>query len=151
MADAILSCRNKIQIQLLTKEAGMTFFKSATVAVLATIVFLPSSGQATQYQLGKPFPMACEGNLVYHKGIYSLEQDIDNPSSDPDHDLICGLADLAEETDTGSALKYTLKEKAIIQILRSCSLGKLCRVVGYVNGLSHDVYFWVRIDSMSAK
>jgi hypothetical protein len=126
-------------------------FKSAALAILATVVFLPSCGQAAQYQLGKPFPMTCEGTLVYHKGIYSLEQDIDHPSTDPDHDLICGLADLAEESDTGYALKYSLKEKAIIQILKSCSLSKLCRVVGYVNGLSHDVYFWVRIDSVSAK
>jgi hypothetical protein len=55
-------------------------FKIMRVVILATTVFLPSDGQAAQYQLGKPFPMTCDGTLVYHKDISSLEQDSDSDS-----------------------------------------------------------------------
>jgi hypothetical protein len=118
---------------------------------LATAVSISCAAEAAQYQLGTPFPIACEGVLENHNGEYVLRADDDHLNTDSQNDFICGLATVAEESTAKYRLKYTLRENAIIRILRTCSLGKLCRIVGYVNGLSHDVYFWVKIDSVSAK
>jgi hypothetical protein len=129
----------------------MKMFKSvmAAAAFVATIL-CPPLGQAAQYSLGTPFPIACEGILGSRNGIYFLDEDPDHPRSNLENDIICSNATIAEEKSK-HALKYTLKEDAIIRLLRKCSLGKPCRIVGYVNGLSHDVYFFVKIDTISAK
>src|SRR6202022_2037370 len=106
-------------------------------------------GYAANYELGAPFPMTCEGILEYRNGIYTLNLNLDQRDPTTDN-RICNSATVAEESRTKYALKYTLKEKAISQILKICSLEKTCRIVGYMNGLSHDVYFWVKINSVSA-
>ena len=127
----------------------MRMFKSLVVIVLATSILSPSVGRAAKYQLGTPFPIACEGILASSNGIYSFVADDDRLNSNSENDIICSNVTIAEESRTKYALKYTLKENAIVQLLKTCSVGKLCRIVGYVNGLSHDVYFFTKIEAIS--
>jgi hypothetical protein len=117
----------------------------------AAVVFLMSShGQTAQYRLGTPFPTTCEGVLTYQEGGYFLTHDETHLNSGSDHDGICDGATIAEETGH-STTKYTLREKIIRQVLEACSLGHLCEIVGEMNGISHDVWFWVRITSVRSK
>src|SRR5450432_384414 len=118
----------------------MRMSKSLMVVALATSIVSPSVGRAAKYQLGTPFPIACEGILATTNGMYSFAADDDNS----ENVIICSNATIAEESRTQYALRYTLKEKAIVRLLKTCSVGKPCRVVGYVNGLSHDVYFFTK-------
>ena len=116
---------------------------------LAAIAWTPAV-QAANYELGTPFPMTCEGILVSENGIYGLVSDDDHLNSASDDDILCLHATIAEKSSR-YALPYTLKENEISRVLKTCSVGKLCRVEGYVNGLTHDVWFFVKIDSLSAK
>jgi hypothetical protein len=119
----------------------MRMSKSLIVVALATSILSPSVGRAAKYQLGTPFPIACEGILASTNGMYSFAADDENSENDDEtseNDIICSNATIAEERQTKYALKYTLKEKAIVRLLKTCSIGKPCRIVGYVNGLSHD-------------
>jgi hypothetical protein len=45
------------------------------MALMAAAFFLSTSGQAAQYRLGTPFPIACEGVLTYEDGGYFLTHD----------------------------------------------------------------------------
>jgi hypothetical protein len=116
---------------------------------LAVIIWTPAV-QAANYELGTPFPIACEGILVSENGIYTLVADDNHLNSDSDDDITCLHATVAEKSNI-NALKYTLKDNEISRILKTCSVGKLCRIEGSMNGLTHDVYFFVKIDSVSAK
>ena len=116
----------------------------ALIAISASVLSL-SFANAANYQLGRPFPQTCEGILATSNGAeYHLAPDKDQSS----FDITCTgtIAEISGE----HALKYTLKEKQIIQLLKTCSVGKPCRIVGYMNGLSHDIYFWVKIEAMVA-
>jgi hypothetical protein len=116
---------------------------------LAVIIWT-SAVQAANYELVDPFPMTCEGILVSENGIYGLVGDADHLNSNSDDDILCSHATIAEKSSK-YALQYTLKEKEISRILKTCSVGKLCRIEGVVSGLTHDVWFFVKIDSVSAK
>src|SRR5262245_12834669 len=117
---------------------------------LAAIIWTPAV-QAANYELVDPFPMTCEGILVSENGIYGLVEDAGHLNSNSDDDILCLHATIAEKSSTPYALQYTLKDKEISRILKTCSVGKLCRIEGLVSGLSHDVWFFVKIDSVSAK
>jgi hypothetical protein len=106
--------------------------------------------EGANYELGTPFPIACEGILVSENGIYGFVEDDKHLNSGSDDDIVCLHATIAEKSNI-NALKYSLKDKEISRILKTCSVGKLCRIEGYMNGLTHDVYFFVKIDSVSAK
>jgi clan AA aspartic protease (TIGR02281 family) len=97
--------------------------------------------------LGKPFPMTCEGILETRSNgaEYHLAPEDKGQSS---FECIACTGTIAE-ISSKYALKYTLKEKEIAQLLKTCSVGKPCRIVGYMNGLTHDVYFWVKIEAMT--
>ena len=116
---------------------------------LAVIIWAPAV-QAANYELGTPFPMVCEGVLVSENGIYTLVADDNHLNSDSDDDIVCLHATVAEKSSM-YALKYTLKDNEVDRILKTCSVGRLCRIEGDMNGLTHDVYFFVKIDSVSAK
>jgi hypothetical protein len=108
-------------------------------------VTVSAVAEAARYELGKPFPMSCVGILDSKAGGYFLTTE-----GRSDDDRICHYATIAEESTAKHALKYTLREKTVIQVLRVCTLGKPCRIEGLMNGLTHDVYFWVRVDSVTA-
>jgi hypothetical protein len=117
---------------------------------LIAIVCMSTPAQAANYALGAPFHIVCEGILVSQNGSYQLEVDDNHPSSNPDDDQICSEAIVAEK-NSENALKYTLKDSEIARILQTCSVGKVCRIEGQMRGMSHDVFFFVKIDSMSVK
>jgi hypothetical protein len=117
---------------------------------LAFAIWTPAAAQAAQYELLPPFPMTCEGILVSENGQYTFLSDESHLNSNSDDDIICSHATIAEKSDQ-IALKYTLKEKEITRILKICSVGQKCRIEGSMSGLTHDVYFFVKIDSVSAK
>jgi hypothetical protein len=117
---------------------------------LAVTIWAPVAVQAANYELGTPFPIACEGILVSEGGSYKLDADVTEASADSD-EFICASATIAEKSDNKYALKYTLKDNEITRILKVCSVGKLCRIEGEMSGLTHDVYFFVKINSISAK
>jgi|SRR5579885_394753 len=123
-------------------------FRAAAAIIATSIYFSPSVVRAANYSLGTPFRMSCVGTLEYKAGAYFLSVDDDHPNSSDDDNRICGGATIAEEKNK-YALRYTLREKTIIRLLRTCSLGDLCQIVGYMNGLSHDIWFWVKIDAIS--
>jgi hypothetical protein len=123
-------------------------FKSLKVAALATVILCPSLAQAAKYELGSPFPMTCEGILEYRGGEYSLNLNLDQRDQITDDDRICNSATVAEESKAPYT-KYSLRKKAISHVFKTCSLGKPCRIVGYMNCLSHNVYFLVKITSAS--
>lgn len=110
-----------------------------------------TAAQAANYELTPPSPMVCEGILVSTNGSYRLVADDSHLNSESDDDRICASATIAEESRNKYALKYTLKDKEISRILKTCSVGKLCRIDGDMSGLTHDVYFFVKINSVSAK
>jgi hypothetical protein len=118
--------------------------------ITAAVLLTPTLGHTAQYRLGTPFPMTCEGVLSYKDGGYFLNRDDTHLNSDSEHDAICNGATIAEETGHTST-KYTLREKTIIQVLKACSLGHLCEIAGQMNGISHDIWFWVAITSVRAK
>jgi hypothetical protein len=92
---------------------------------LAVIIWIPVL-QAANYELGTPFPIACEGVLVSENGIYTFVADDDHLNSDSDDDFFCLHATIAEKSNV-NALKYTLKDNEVSRILKTCSVGKLCR------------------------
>jgi hypothetical protein len=118
---------------------------------LAIIIGAPVAAQAANYELTTPSPMVCEGILATTNGAYRLVADDSHLNSDSDDDRICTMATIAEESHSKYALKYTLKDNEISKILKICSVGKLCRIEGDMSGLTHDVYFFVKINAVSAK
>jgi hypothetical protein len=106
--------------------------------------------QAAHYELGTPFAMTCVGILQSSTGVeYHLTADDNHLNSNTDHDRICQQATIAERSGR-TALRYTLKEETIRRLLNVCSLGKLCEISGQMNGLSHDVFFWVQMYSINS-
>jgi hypothetical protein len=121
-------------------------------AGLAVIMWIPAAVHAATYELGEPFHTACEGILVSQIGIYGFDRD------DPDHPAtaddeadneVCERVIVAEKNSL-IALPYTLKDNEISRILNTCSVGKRCRIEGDVRNFTHDVFFFVKIDSISA-
>lgn len=121
-----------------------------TTLIAAVAFFLPSLGHAAEYRLGKPFPMTCEGVLTYQDGGYFLSHDQTHLNSGSESDGICDGATIAEESGHATT-KYTLREKTIRQVLQACAVGRLCEITGTMNGISHDVWFWVGITSVQVK
>ena len=122
------------------------FYLPALLAVVA--VFGTPATEAANYSLGKPFPMMCEG-LLESRGdgtSYTLRIEKDDLTDD---ERICASATIAEENGVRYRTPRALGDKTIIRLLRSCSLGKPCRISGLMSGWSHDVWFWQRIDSIS--
>lgn len=117
---------------------------------LITLTFaLPSMAFAAHYELLTPFPMTCVGVLRSNNGLeYHLEADDTHLNSDSDNDRICQQATIVEKSGK-SALRYTLKEATIRRLLNTCSRGKLCEISGQMSGLTHDVFFWVQIYSIT--
>ena len=114
---------------------------------LLLTLYNPPAAQAANYELGKPFPMTCVGVLQSIGGGYWLTADDSHLNSNSDDDLKCQGATIAERSGK-SALAYTLKETTIRRLLNVCSPGKLCEISGLMNGLTHDVFFWVQIYSI---
>jgi hypothetical protein len=131
-------------------ETDPTSMAASKWIALAVAIFLPATAQPAEYQLIPPFHMVCEGILVSQNGAYKLVEDDRHLNSDSDDDRICLEATIAENSGR-SSLKYTLKEREISRILKVCSVGKLCRIEGAMSGLTHDVYFFVKIDAVSAQ
>ena len=119
--------------------------KCLKVAALATMISCPSVVRASSYSIGTPFSMTCVGILESRNGFIGLKE---SSTGNDDDDRTCDSASIAEK-GTYPWSKYALREKTVSQILRTCSLGKLCRIVGYMRGLSHDNWIWVKIDSVS--
>ena len=55
------------------------------------------------------------------------------------------------EKSSGAAVRQSLREESIARLLGSCRVGASCKVTGSVLNLSHDVFVYVTIDSISAK
>ena len=123
---------------------------SMWAGLFALITPFHTAVHAATYELGPPFHIACEGTLVMRNISLELVVDDGVSSSNPDDDFICSSVILAEKS-TNVALKYTLKENEISRILKFCSVGKLCRIEGDVRNFTHGVFFFVRINSISAK
>ena len=115
------------------------------------MIWAPTAVQAANYELVAPSPMVCEGILVSMNGSLRLVADDNHLNSASDDDRICASATIAEESRNKYALKYTLKDNEISKILKICAVGKLCRIDGEMSGLTHDVFFFVKINSVSAK
>jgi hypothetical protein len=116
---------------------------------LACLLHNPKA-QGANYQLGTPFPITCFGTLEYDAGEYRLipgKEDDGFYYEDEETKNRCQLAIVAEKSK-GRNFTYTLKDKTIRRLLRFCSVGKRCEISGLMNGLSHDVYFWVQIYSI---
>jgi hypothetical protein len=109
-----------------------------------------TSTLASDWALGAPFQIACEGTLESRNGFIRLKLNLDQIDSVTDDDRSCDGATIAEKGSYPWS-KYELKENAVSQILRTCSSGKPCRIVGYMRGLSHGEYIWTKMDSVSAK
>lgn len=124
-------------------------FPFMCMLLLAFTVHDRRVAQAAHYELGTPFPMTCVGILRSKTGLeYHLEADDGHLNSGSDNDRICQQATIAEKSGR-TALRYTLKEETIRRLLSVCSVGKLCEISGQMNGLTHDVFFWVQIYSVT--
>ena len=105
--------------------------------------------EAAHYELETPFPMTCVGILQSNTGAeYHLDADDHHLNADEDHDRICQQATIAEKSGK-SALRYTLREETIRRLLKVCSIGEPCEISGQMSGLTHDVFFWVEIYSIT--
>ena len=120
--------------------------KITALGLLVSVLFAPFIAKAAHYELGTPFPVTCEGILAVTNGIYSFSGDV---RSDTDENQIACVNATIAERKSKTALGYTLKEKAIERLLSACSVGQRCRIAGMMNGLSHDVFFFVRLDNVS--
>jgi hypothetical protein len=123
--------------------------KWGPVSLAAITLIGTSVGYGAQYELGSPFAISCEGRLDSKGGQYFFSRDHKVKSDSDDNEQICSLATIAEKTTKTPLSRYTLREATIRRLLGTCSLGNACRITGCMNGLSHDVYFFVKIDSVS--
>lgn len=96
------------------------------------------------------FPLTCRGVLDTKGGQYFFAEGDRPLNADPDDDIICSHVTIAERS-TGAALRQSLKEETIKRLQSICVVGKSCRVSGLVLNLSHDVYVYVRVDSIQAQ
>ena len=119
------------------------------ILALAVAALSSSMGQAAA-QANKPFALTCEGALDSKGGQYFFAQGDEPLNANSDDDLICSHVTIAEKS-TRSALRQSLKEETVSRLLRACRVGAFCRVSGSVLNLSHDVYVYVKIDSISTK
>jgi hypothetical protein len=119
------------------------------IAALAAAALGASIGPAVA-QADKPFALACEGRLDAKGGQYFFAEGDKPLNANSDDDLVCAHVTIAEKS-TKSALRQSLKEDTISRLLRACRVGASCKVSGSVLNLSHDVFVFVRIDSISAK
>jgi hypothetical protein len=120
------------------------------IFAVAFTLYNSRMAQGAQYELGRPFPMTCVGVLESKTAVeYHLISDDTHLNSNSDNDRICQQATIAEKSGR-TALSYTLREETIRRLLKVCSLGKLCEISGQMNGLSHDVFFWVQIYSITS-
>jgi hypothetical protein len=120
--------------------------------MMAALVVAASSalpGPATA-QADKPFPLTCEGRLDSKGGQYFFAEGDKPLNANSDDNIVCAHTTIAEKRG-GSAVRQSLKEETIARLLRTCRVGASCRVAGAVLNLSHDVFVFVRIDSISAK
>ena len=117
---------------------------------LAVMMAAPGAAHAATYELGAPFHIACQGILVSENGAFRLDLDDGHPNANADDEIVCVSAIVAEKNGP-TALKYTLKDSEVSRIMSICSVGKLCRIEGDVRNFSHGVFFFVKIDSISAK
>ena len=119
------------------------------VAALTATALGPSIRPAAA-QADKPFPLTCEGRLDAKGGQYFFAEGDKPLNANSDDDLVCSHVTIAEKS-AGSVLKQSMKEDTINRLLRACRVGASCRVSGSVLNLSHDVFVFVKIDSISAK
>ena len=119
------------------------------IAALAVAALSSPIGPAAA-QADKPFALTCEGALDSKGGQYFFAEGDKPLNANSDDDLICSHVTIAEKS-TRSAVKQSLKEETVSRLLRACRVGASCRVSGSVLNLSHDVYVFVRIDSISAR
>jgi hypothetical protein len=119
------------------------------MAALA-VAALSASIEHAAAQADTPFSLTCEGNLVAKGGQYFFAEGDRPLNANSEDDIVCAHVTIAEKR-TGSALRQTLKEETISRLLRTCRVGAPCRVSGSVRNLSHDLFVFVRIDSISAR
>ena len=120
------------------------------LAALAAIV-VATTAPAANYELGVPSSMSCTGVLratKYPGGIwYNLEPVKVYPNRNEKeewqgfNDMLCS----ATLADTSPSVDRPLGKETIKRLLRECSIGKVCDITGQVNGMSHDIFFWVTI------
>jgi hypothetical protein len=114
-----------------------------SVLIPFALVFGASTTNAAQYELGKPFPKVCDGILKSYNGT---EYHLETAEDYADH-IICS----ATIASNGPRGPHELGNETVVRLFRTCSIGKPCRIIGLINGWSHDIWFWQRIDSISAK
>ena len=131
---------------MLSNRAMMAAFAVAAV----TAASLGGSSGSAAAQADKPFPLTCEGKLDAKGGQYFFAEGNKPLNANSDDDLVCAHITIAEKA-TKSALKQSLKDETISRLLRACRVGASCKVSGSVLNLSHDVFVFVKIDSISAK
>jgi hypothetical protein len=115
---------------------------------LAFAVLGSSIGPAATQE--KPFRLTCEGPLASKGGQYFFAEGDKPLNADSDDNIICAHVTIAEKS-SGAAVRQSLREESIARLLGSCRVGAPCKVTGSVLNLSHDVFVYVTIDSISAK
>ncbi len=118
-------------------------------AGLAAAMSMPAAAHAATYELGEPFHIVCAGLLVSQNGSYEFAGGA-SETNDPEDDEVCAAVIVAEKNQP-DALKYTLKDNEISRILKTCTVGRRCRIEGEVRNFTHGVFFFVKIDAISAK
>jgi hypothetical protein len=118
-----------------------------------TLALCTSSAHASYQSLGAPFPATCYGILEYRETAFPSGPDYYLDTTNyPDQQIGCGTGVIAQRSrkdDTKYLLpKYTLKEATNRRLLKACTVGKFCEISGHMNGMSHDIFFWVDIYSI---
>jgi hypothetical protein len=130
-------------------------FGRTTVAALAVAIqmagqlaFLGASVGEAVAQADKPFALTCEGRLISTGSRYILAEGEKPLNANPKDNLACAHVTIAERS-TGAEIQQSLREDTIRQLRASCTVGQSCKVSGSVLNLSHDVFVYVKIDSIS--
>jgi hypothetical protein len=118
------------------------------LAALAIAILGSSIARAAAQE--KPFRLTCEGPLASSGGQYFFAEGDKPLNADSDENIICAHVTIAEKS-SGAAVRQSLREESIARLLGSCRVGASCKVTGSVLNLSHDVFVYVTIDSISAK
>lgn len=117
---------------------------------VAAALLKPTFAHAANYDFeSKPFAIVCSGILKGDNKSVRLEVAVpkDDYSSDA---FICSAADRID-AHPKYRVKYMLAgDKPVFQVLNACTVGKPCRFSGLMKGVGYDVYYWVRLDKVSA-
>ncbi len=121
----------------------------STTAALTVAILSAALGRAAAEDV-KPFALTCEGTLASKGGQYFFAEGDRPLNPDADDNIICAHVTIAERRG-GAAVRRSLKEDTIRRLLDACRVGASCKVTGSVLNLSHDVFVYVKIDSLSSR